>query len=178
MRKSRFTEEQIITLLKDHAAGTPAKELCRRLGVGVETLYRWKHKYGGMEVSEARRLRALENENRRLKKLVADLAPDNAALKDVLSKRTCSQKTGEARGAAPGGSLPQGRVVLGRASHLRAGIPLAARRPGKSCRRQQRSHGTRLASRSCARVRQCFGHQSASTINPFVLRVAFAQELT
>ena len=86
MRKSRFTEEQIISTLKEHTAGMPAKELCRRLGVGPETLYRWKRKYGGMEVSEARRLRALEDENRCLKKLVADLALDNAALKDVLSK--------------------------------------------------------------------------------------------
>jgi len=86
MRKSRFTEEQIIVAVREHAAGTPAKELCRRLGVGVETLYRWKHKYGGLEVSEARRLRTPEDENRRLKKLVAELALDNAALKDVLSK--------------------------------------------------------------------------------------------
>ena len=86
MRKSRFTEEQIIAALKEHAAGTPAKELCRRLGVGAETLYRGKDKYGGLEVSEARRLRTLEDENRRLKKLVADLALDVDALKDVLSK--------------------------------------------------------------------------------------------
>jgi len=86
MRKSRFTEEQIIAVLKEHAAGTPAQELGRRLGVGVETLYRWKRKYGGMEVSEARRLRALEDENRRLKRIVADQALDITALKDVLSK--------------------------------------------------------------------------------------------
>jgi putative transposase len=86
MRKSRFTEEQIIAALKEHAAGTAAKELCRRLGVGTETLYRWKRKYGGLEVSEARRLHALEDENRRLKRIVADQALDNAALKDVLSK--------------------------------------------------------------------------------------------
>ena len=86
MKRSRFTEEQIIAALKEHAAGTPAKELCRRLGVGVETLYRWKRKYGGLEVSEARRLHALEDENRRLKRIVADQALDNAALKDVLSK--------------------------------------------------------------------------------------------
>ena len=85
-KRSRFTDEQIIAALKEHAAGTPAKELCRRLGVGVETLYRWKRKYGGLEVSEARRLHALEDENRRLKRIVADLALDNAALKDVLSK--------------------------------------------------------------------------------------------
>ena len=86
MRKSRFTEEQIIAVLKEHAAGTPAQELGRRLGVGVETLYRWKRKYGGMDVSEARRLRALEDENRRLKRIVADQALDITALKDVLSK--------------------------------------------------------------------------------------------
>jgi len=86
MRKSRFTEEQIIAALKEHAAGTPANELGRRLGVGVETLYRWKRKYGGMEVSEARRLRTLEDENRRLKRIVADQALDITALKDVLSK--------------------------------------------------------------------------------------------
>jgi len=86
MRKSRFTEEQIIAALKEHAAGTPAQELGRRLGVGVETLYRWKRKYGGLEVSEARRLRALEDENRRLKRIVADQALDITALKDVLSK--------------------------------------------------------------------------------------------
>ncbi len=86
MKRSRFTEEQIIAAVKEHSAGTPAKELCRRLGVGVETLYRWKRKYGGMEVSEARRLHALEDENRRLKRIVADQALDIAALKDVLSK--------------------------------------------------------------------------------------------
>ena len=86
MKRSRSTEEQIIATLKEHAAGTPAKELCRRLGVGVETLYRWRRKYGGMEVSEARRLHALEDENRRLKRIVADQALDIAALKDVLSK--------------------------------------------------------------------------------------------
>jgi len=83
MRKSRFTEEQIIAVLKEHAAGTPAQELGRRLGVGVETLYRWKRKYGGMEVSEARRLRALEDENRRLKHIVADQALDIQMLKHV-----------------------------------------------------------------------------------------------
>jgi len=86
MKRSRFTDEQIIAAIKEHAAGTPAKELCRRLGVGVETLYRWKRKYGGMEVSEARRLHALEDENQRLKRIVADQALDIAALKDVLSK--------------------------------------------------------------------------------------------
>ncbi len=86
MRKSRFTEEQIIAALKEHGAGTRTGELCRRLGISNETLYNWKRKYGGLSVSEARRLKALEEENRRLKKLLADQMLDNEALRDVLSK--------------------------------------------------------------------------------------------
>ena len=86
MRKSRFTEEQIVAALKEHEAGASTKELCRRLGIATETLYNWKRKYGGVGVSEARRLRMLEEENSRLKRLVAELSLDNRALKDVLSK--------------------------------------------------------------------------------------------
>lgn len=86
MKRSRFTEEQIIGAIKQHAAGTPTKELCRQLGISTETFYNWKRKYGGLEVSEARRLRALEEENRQLKRLVAEQALDNRVLKDLLSK--------------------------------------------------------------------------------------------
>jgi len=87
MRRSRFTDEQIVAALKEHEAGTSTAELCRRLGISTQTLSHWKRKCGGLEVSDARRLRQLEEENSRLKRLVADLSLDNrGALKDVLSK--------------------------------------------------------------------------------------------
>jgi putative transposase len=86
MRKSRFTEEQIVGLLREHERGVATEELCRRHAISAQTLYRWKAKYGGLGVSEAQRLKALEDENRRLKRLVADLSLDNAALKDVVSR--------------------------------------------------------------------------------------------
>ena len=87
MKRKRYTEEQIISSLKQHEAGTPVKELIRQMGITEQTFYRWKSKYGGMEVSDARKLRALEEENRKLKTMVADLLLDNKILKDVNSKK-------------------------------------------------------------------------------------------
>lgn len=87
MRRSRFTEAQIIAVLKKAEAGQTVKDLCRKHGVGEQTFYRWKSKYGGMEVSEARRLRQLEDENARLKRMVADLSLDNQALKELANKK-------------------------------------------------------------------------------------------
>jgi putative transposase len=87
MRRSQYSEEQIIAILKEAEAGKPIRELCREHGITDQTYYRWKSKYGGLEVSEARRLRQLEDENRRLKHLVADLTLDNQALKGLLNRK-------------------------------------------------------------------------------------------
>jgi putative transposase len=87
MRKSRFTEEQKVAAVKEAEAGANVRELCRRLGMSRETLYAWKRKYGGMEVSDAKRLKQLEDENRQLKRIVADQALNLQALKDVLGNK-------------------------------------------------------------------------------------------
>ena len=86
MKGSHFSEEQIIAVLREHEAGAKTEEVCRRHGISSATFYKWKAKYGGMEASEAKRLKGLEDENRRLKKLLAEAMLDNAALKDLLGK--------------------------------------------------------------------------------------------
>ena len=87
MKRSRFSEEQIIGILKEHEAGVSVADLCRKHGVSDASIYKWKAKFGGMEVSEAKRLKTLDDENARLKRLLADAMLDNAALKDLLGKK-------------------------------------------------------------------------------------------
>ena len=87
MKRSRFTEDQIIGILKEHEAGISLADLCRKHGVSDATVYKWKAKYGGMDVSEAKRMKALEDENGKLKKLLADAMLDNSGLKDLLGKK-------------------------------------------------------------------------------------------
>jgi len=87
MKRSRFTEEQIIGILKQHESGISTADLCREHGISSATFYKWKAKFGGLEVSDARRLKALEDENAKLKKLLAEQMLDNAMLKDVVTKK-------------------------------------------------------------------------------------------
>jgi putative transposase len=87
MKRARFTEEQIIAVLKEHETGVKTADLTRKHGISEATFYNWKAKYGGMDVSEARRLKALEDENAKLKKLLAEQMLDAAALRELLSKK-------------------------------------------------------------------------------------------
>jgi putative transposase len=86
MKRSRFSEEQIIGILKEHQAGLSAADICRKYGISDATFYNWRNKYGGMDVPDAKRLKALEDENRKLKKLLAESMLDVATLKELLGK--------------------------------------------------------------------------------------------
>jgi putative transposase len=87
MKRSRFSETQIVSILKEADAGMPVKEVCRKYGIADQTYYNWKKKYGGLEVSDVRRMRELEAENAKLKRMYADVSLENQGLKDLLSKK-------------------------------------------------------------------------------------------
>ena len=108
MKRKRFTEEQIIAVLKEHEAGAKTADLARKHGISEATFYNWKAKFGGMDVSEAKRLKALEDENAKLKKLLAEQMLDSAALRELLSKN------GRARRQTRRGGATAGRVTVSR----------------------------------------------------------------
>ena len=116
MKRGRFTEEQIIAVLREQEAGVPTAEVCRKHGVSSATFYKWKAKFGGLEVSDAKRLRSLEDENGRLKRMLADAMLDNAALKE---------KSGDARRATGGDDVTASELRDERA----AGLPGDRERP-------------------------------------------------
>jgi putative transposase len=124
MRKGRFSEEQIINVLKEHQAGIPVVELCRRHGISDATFYTWRTKYDGMEVSDARRLKALEDENRKLKKLLAESMLDVATLREALGKTSDAQfpEDGGDLGNRPEGLLAAARLRANR--HCAEDLPL------------------------------------------------------
>jgi putative transposase len=106
MKRSRFTEEQIIAVLREQEAGTKTADVCRRHGISEATFYAWKAKFDGLDLSEARRLKALEDENAKLKKLLADAMLDNVALKDLLAKKLGRQSRLSGRRRWWGSSVP------------------------------------------------------------------------
>ena len=105
MKRSRFTEEQIIGMLREQEAGQKTAEVCRRHGISEATFYKYKAKYGGLDVSDARRLRALESENAKLKKLLAEAMLDNAILKDLATKKWWRPPRGDLLSPMPGLTL-------------------------------------------------------------------------
>lgn len=138
MKRSRFTDEQIIGILQEHEAGVSVADLCRKHGVRDATVYKWKARYGGMDVSEAKRLKGLEDDNTRLKRLLADAMLDNGALKGFLGKNVdarCEAASGRASGGRPQDERAAGvsRDWLLPADHARRNHPAGRPRAARAC---------------------------------------------
>src|SRR5690606_27731039 len=168
MKRKRFTEEQIIAVLREHEAGAKAADLARKHGVSEATLYNWKAKYGGMDVSDAKRLKALEEENAKLKRLLADQMLEAAALKELLSKNGRARRQARSFRASAGRHEPVGAsgLLLRRSGPEEGALPLmssagdAIARPiARTC---QRAPALRLSAtvHPAAAGGRAIGHQS------------------
>lgn len=126
MKRSRFSEEQIIAILREQEAGAATAEVCRKHGISSATFYKWKAKYGGLDVSEARRLKTLEDENAKLKKLLSEAMLDNAMLKDIAAKSGDARRQTGGRGAPLPGSWdePAAGVPCDRSGSNLGALPL------------------------------------------------------
>jgi len=133
MRKSRFTEEQIAHALRQAETGTPVTAVCQAMGVSERAFYRWKKQYGGLAVNELRRMKQLEEENRRLKQLVADLSLDKLMLQDVLQKN-CKARASTRAGSASGVDLPGERAPRMRGVAIQPFVASLPRNPQRSGR--------------------------------------------
>jgi putative transposase len=153
MKRSRFSDEQIIGILKEHQAGLSAKELCRKYGVSDATFYRWRSKYGGMDVSEAKRLKSLEEENGKLKRLLADAMLDVSTLREMLGKKTSDAWVEEDRRDL--GDREQGLYA---ASCLRALLDGAQTRWPQTCARHEGTDGNPAGCQPALEPRLRLGH--------------------
>tara|TARA_Y100001960_G_scaffold204013_1_gene213088 strand:- start:865 stop:1260 length:396 start_codon:yes stop_codon:yes gene_type:complete len=126
MKKSRFTETQIIKVLKEVEGGRQVKEVCREVGISDATYYTWKSKYGGMSASDLKRLKELEEENRRLKQMYAELSLDHKVLKDVVEKSSKADGPSAARGLCAGNASDQRATSLPGHWHQHIGLPLSS----------------------------------------------------
>ena len=130
MRRSRFSEEQVIGILKEHQAGLTVAKLCRKYGISDATFYKWRSKYGGLEVSEAQRLRSQEAENAKLKRLLADAMLDVSKLKEMLGKTSNAQVPEGSHGLGAGGARAHAAPGLQPGGDRPAGVPLSVEQAG------------------------------------------------
>ena len=137
MKKTRYSESQIIKVLKEVEGGRTVKAVCREYGVAEGTYYTWKSKYGGMEVADLKRLKELEEENRRLKQMYADLSLDHKVLKDIVEKSSKARRTTGTGRLRSGGAFDQSAAGLSGRGHQRFGVSLSTRSCARRCRHRR-----------------------------------------
>ena len=146
MKKARYSESQIIKVLKEVEGGRTVKAVCREYGIAEGTYYTWKSKYGGMEVADLKRLKELEEENRRLKQMYADLSLDHKVLKDIVEKNSKARRTTRAGRLRAIGAFDQPAAGLSGRGHQRFGLSLSTRSYPRRCSNCRSTAGGRVVS--------------------------------